>query len=95
MQPPRPAGSSEGKSRQVERNPSPRTTDAGASAATRLLTALAICPLTWSAGRIINNLRYVDDTVLMAENEEKLRSFLLQLKEKSEEAGLKLNIQKI
>ena len=46
-----------------------------------------------TAGRNINNLRYADDTTLMAESEEKLKS-LLRVKEKSEKAGLKLNIQK-
>ena len=46
------------------------------------------------AGRNINNLRYVDDTTLMAEIEEKLKSLLLKVKE-SEKVGLKLNIQKI
>ena len=46
------------------------------------------------AGRNINNLRYADDTTLMAENEEELKSFLMKLKEESEKAGLKLNIQK-
>ena len=45
------------------------------------------------AGRNINNLRYADDTTLMAESEE-LKSFLMKLKEKSEKIGLKLNIQK-
>ena len=45
------------------------------------------------ARRIINNLRYADDTTLMAESEEELRSFLMELKEKSEKVGLKLNIQ--
>ena len=47
------------------------------------------------AGRNINNLRYADDTTLMAESEEKLKSLLMKVKEKSENAGLKLNIQKI
>ena len=47
------------------------------------------------AKRNINNLRYADDTVLMAENEEELQSLLIRVKEKSEKAGLKLNIQKI
>ena len=47
-----------------------------------------------SAGRIINNLRYADDTTLMAESEEELKSLLLKVKEESEEVGLKLNIQK-
>ena len=46
------------------------------------------------AGRNINNLRYADDTTLMAESEEELKSFLLKVKEESEKAGLKLNIQK-
>ena len=46
------------------------------------------------AGRNINNLRYADDTTLMAENEEELRSLLMKEKEESEKAGLKLNIQK-
>ena len=47
------------------------------------------------AGRNINNLRYADDTTLMAESEEELKSFLMKVKEESEKAGLKLNIQKI
>ena len=46
------------------------------------------------AGRNINNLRYVDDTILMAESEEELKSLLMKLKEKSEKVGLTLNIQK-
>ena len=46
------------------------------------------------AGRNINNLRYADDTTLMAESEEELKSLLLKVKEESEKAGLKLNIQK-
>ena len=46
------------------------------------------------AGRNINNLRYVDDTTLMAESEEKLKSLLMKVKEESEKACLKLNIQK-
>ena len=46
------------------------------------------------AGRNINNLRYADDTTLMMESEEELKSLLMNVKEKSEEAGLKLNIQK-
>ena len=46
------------------------------------------------AGRNINNLRYADDTALAAESEEKLKSLLMKVKEKSETAGLKLNIQK-
>ena len=48
----------------------------------------------WIAGRNINNLRYADDTTLMAENEEKLKSLLMKVKEESEKVGLKLNIQK-
>ena len=46
------------------------------------------------AGRNINNLRYADDTPLMAESEEELNSLLMKVKEKSENVGLKLNIQK-
>ena len=46
------------------------------------------------AGRNINNLRYADDTTLMAESEEELKSLLIQVKEESEKVGLKLNIQK-
>ena len=46
------------------------------------------------AGRNINNLRYADDTTLMAESEEELKSFLMKVKEESENVGLKLNIQK-
>ena len=45
-------------------------------------------------GRDINNLRYADDTTLMAESEEELKSLLMKVKEKSEKVGLKLNIQK-
>ena len=45
-------------------------------------------------GRKINNLRYADDTTLMAESEEKLKSLLIKVKEESEKAGLKLNVQK-
>ena len=47
------------------------------------------------AGRNINNLRYADDTTLMAESEEELKSLLMKVKEESEKVGLKLNIQKI
>ena len=47
------------------------------------------------AGRNINNLRYADDTTLMAENEEELKSLLMKVKEESEKVGLKLNIQKM
>ena len=46
------------------------------------------------AGRNINNLRYADDTTLMAESEEELKSFLMKVKEESKKVGLKLNIQK-
>ena len=46
------------------------------------------------AGRKINNLRYADDTTLMAESEEEFKSLLMKLKEESEKVGLKLNIQK-
>ena len=46
------------------------------------------------AGRNINNLRYADDSTLMAESEEELKSLLLNVKEESEKVGLKLNIQK-
>ena len=47
------------------------------------------------AGRNINNLRYADDTTLMAESKEEFKSFLMKVKEESEKAGLKLNIQKM
>ena len=47
------------------------------------------------AGRNINNLRYADNTTLMAESEEELRSLLLKVKEENENVGLKLNIQKL
>ena len=46
------------------------------------------------AGRNINNLRFADDTILMAESEEELKSLLMKVKEESEKVGLKLNIQK-
>ena len=46
------------------------------------------------AGRNTNNLRYADDTTLMAESEEELKSFLMKVKEETEKVGLKLNIQK-
>ena len=45
------------------------------------------------AGRNINNLRYADDTTIMAESEEELKSLLMKVKEESKKAGLKLNIQ--
>ena len=47
-----------------------------------------------TAGRNINNLRYADDTTLMAESEEELKSLLMKVKEESDKVGLKLNIQK-
>ena len=47
-----------------------------------------------TAGRNINNLRYADDTTVMAESEEKLKRFLMKVKEESEKDGLKLNLQK-
>ena len=47
------------------------------------------------AGRNINNLRYVDDTTLMAESKEELKGLLMKMKEESETAGLKLNIQEM
>ena len=47
------------------------------------------------AGRNVNNLRYADDTTLMAESEEKLKILLMKVKEESERLGLKLNIQKL
>ena len=47
-----------------------------------------------NAGRNINNLRYADDTTIMAESEEKLKSLLMKVKEENETVGLKLNIQK-
>ena len=48
-----------------------------------------------TSGRNINNLRYADDTTLMAENEEELKSLLMKVKEESEKAGLKLSMQKM
>ena len=48
-----------------------------------------------NAGRNINNLRYADDTTLMAESVEELKSFMMKVKQESEKVGLKLNIQKI
>ena len=47
------------------------------------------------AGRNINNLRYADDTILMAESEEEIKNLLMKLKEESEKSGFKLNIQKL
>ena len=51
--------------------------------------------LNQDCGRNINNLRYADDTTLMAESEEELKSLLMKVKEESEKVGLKLNIQKM
>ena len=48
-----------------------------------------------TAGRSINNLRYADDTTLMTESEEELKRLLMKVKEESEKAGLKLNVQKL
>ena len=48
-----------------------------------------------TAGRNINNLRYADDTILMAESKEERKSLLMKIKEESEKAGLELNIQKL
>ena len=48
-----------------------------------------------TAGRNIDSLRYAEDTTLMAESEKELKSLLMRMKEKSEKAGLKLNIQKL
>ena len=48
-----------------------------------------------NAGRNINNLRYADDTTLMVESEEELKSLLMKVKEESQKVGLKLNIQKV
>ena len=47
------------------------------------------------AGRNLNNLRYADDTTLMAESEEEIKSLLVKVKEKNEKPGLKINIQKL
>ena len=47
-----------------------------------------------TAGRNVNNLRYADDTTLMAESQEELNGLLMRVKEESEKAGLKLNVQK-
>ena len=58
-------------------------------------TGLEDAQLEMIAGRSINNLRYADDTTLMAESEEELKSLLMKVKVESEKVGLKLNIQKI
>ena len=58
------------------------------------LSKFHIYALVYCTGRNINNLRYADDTTLMAESEEELKSLLMKLKEESEKVGLKLNIQK-
>ena len=57
-------------------------------------TGLEDAQLEMIAGRSINNLRYADDTTLMAESEEQLKSLLMKVKEESEKVSLKLNIQK-
>ena len=54
-----------------------------------------VCSQIKIAGRNINNLRYADDTILMAESKEELKSLLMKVKEESEKVGLKLNIQKM
>ena len=53
-----------------------------------------VCSQIKIAGRNINNLRYADDTILMAESKEELKSLLMKVKKESEKAGFKLNIQK-
>ena len=57
------------------------------------ITADGDCSYVKFAGRTINNLRYANDTTLMAESEEELKSLLMKVKEESEKLGLKLNIQ--
>ena len=57
-------------------------------------TGIKIVQTGIKIGRNINNLRYIDDTTLMAKSEEGLKSLLMKVKEKSEKAGLKVNIQK-
>ena len=59
-----------------------------------LILCRPLLPLPSVAGRNINNLRYADDTILMADNKKELKSLLMKVKEESEKAGLKLNIQK-
>ena len=54
-----------------------------------------LAPKRWIARRNINNFRYADDTTLIAESEEELKSLLMQVKEESEKVGLKLNILKM
>ena len=56
--------------------------------------ALVLTSTSSTAGRNASNLRYADDTTLMAESKEELKSLLIKVKEQSEKAGLKLNIQK-
>ena len=58
------------------------------------MAAVTICS-DFGAQRNTNNLRYADDTTLMAESEEELKSFLMKVEEESEKVGLKLNIQKL
>ena len=52
------------------------------------------CQAGWSTSWNINNLKYADDTTIMAQSEEELKSLLMKVKEESEKVGLKLNIQK-
>ena len=71
--------------------------DFGAPPKIKSLTVSTVSPSIYHeviAGRNINNLRYADDTTLMAESKEELKSLLMKVKEESEKAGLKLNIQK-
>ena len=71
--------------------------DFGAPPKIKSLTVSTVSPSIYHeviAGRNINNLRYADDTTLMAESEEELKSLLMKVKEEREKVGLKLNIQK-
>ena len=73
-------------------------TDFGAPPKIKSLTVSTVSPSIYHeviAGRNINNLRYADDTTFMAESKEELKSLLVKVKEKSEKAGLKLNIHKL
>ena len=58
------------------------------------ISGVKICKKKKIAGRNINNVRYADDTTLMAESKEELNSFLMKVKEEREKTGLKLNVQK-
>ena len=60
-----------------------------------ITVATKVCIVKAMMFRNINNLRYADDTTLMAENEEEVKSLLMKVKEESEKVGLKLNIQKL